>query len=66
MTNTEVGFCHYHQEILIGGEPCFTCEDEAENERLLMEDADAMADEMEEAEDRTQRAILEAQLLEEE
>lgn len=34
----EVGFCHLHQETLINGEPCFTCEDEADNQRLLMED----------------------------
>lgn len=34
----EISFCHIHQEKLYDGEPCYTCEDIAETERMLMED----------------------------
>lgn len=33
----EVGFCHLHQEILLDGESCYTCDDHAETARLLMD-----------------------------
>jgi hypothetical protein len=33
-----IGFCHIHQEKLYGGELCYTCEDMAETEQMIMED----------------------------
>lgn len=32
------GFCHLHQEKLYGGESCYTCEDMAETEDMIMQD----------------------------
>lgn len=33
----QVDFCHLHQETLLDGESCFTCEDHAETARMLMD-----------------------------